>query len=144
MKFGRIAVAGAAGAILGHSQSAGGRRLKKGHVLTAADVEAIAAAGVSEILAARLEDGDVPEDQAAAALAQALAGPGARVATAFTGRANLYAEAPGLAQFDIAAIDAINLIDEAVTVATVPAFEEVEPGQMLATVKIIPFSVPRV
>lgn len=144
MKFGRIAVAGAAGAILGHSQSAGGRRLKKGHVLTAADVDAIAAAGVSEILAARLEDGDVPEDQAAAALAQALVGPGARVATAFTGRANLYAEAPGLAQFDVAAIDAINLIDEAVTVATVPAFEEVEPGQMLATVKIIPFSVPRV
>jgi len=144
VKFGRIAVAGAAGAILGHSQSAGGRHLKKGHVLTAADVEAIAAAGVSEILAARLEDGDVPEDQAAAALAQALVGPGARVATAFTGRANLYAEAPGLAQFDVAAIDAINLIDEAVTVATVPAFEEVEPGQMLATVKIIPFSVPRV
>ncbi len=143
MKFGRISLAEAAGAILGHSQSAGTRRLKKGHVLTPADIDALAAAGVAEILAARLEPGDVAEDQAAAALAAALAGPGARVATAFTGRANLYAEASGLALVDTAAIDAINLIDEAITVATVPAFEEVEPGQMLATVKIIPFAVPR-
>ncbi len=143
MKFGRISLADAAGAILGHSQSAGARRLKKGHVLTPADIDALTAAGVTEILAARLEAGDVPEDQAAAALAAALAGPGARVATAFTGRANLYAEAPGLALIDTAAIDAINLIDEAITVATVPAHEEVEPGQMLATVKIIPFAVPR-
>ncbi len=143
MKFGRISLTDAAGAILGHSQSAGGRRLKKGHVLTPADIDALNAAGVTEILAARLEAGDVPEDQAAAALAAALAGPGARIATAFTGRANLYAEAPGLALIDTAAIDAINLIDEAITVATVPAHEEVEPGQMLATVKIIPFAVPR-
>lgn len=143
MKFGRIAIADAAGAILGHSQSAGTRRLKKGHVLTPGDLDALAAAGVAEILAARLEAGDVPEDEAAAALAAVLAGPGARVAAAFTGRANLYAEAPGLALLDPAAIDAINLIDEAITVATVPAYEEVEPGQMLATVKIIPFSVPR-
>ena len=143
MKFGRISLTDAAGAILGHSQSAGTRRLKKGHVLTPADIDALTAAGVTEILAARLEAGDVPEDQAAAALAAALAGPGARVATAFTGRANLYAEAPGLALIDTAAIDAINLIDEAITVATVPAHEEVEPGQMLATVKIIPFAVPR-
>ena len=143
MKFGRISLTDAAGAILGHSQSAGTRRLKKGHVLTPADIDALTAAGVTEILAARLEAGDVPEDQAAAALAAALTGPGARVATAFTGRANLYAEAPGLALIDTAAIDAINLIDEAITVATVPAHEEVEPGQMLATVKIIPFAVPR-
>jgi len=143
VKFGRISLTDAAGAILGHSQSAGTRRLKKGHVLTPADIDALTAAGVTEILAARLEAGDVPEDQAAAALAAALAGPGARVATAFTGRANLYAEAPGLALIDTAAIDAINLIDEAITVATVPAHEEVEPGQMLATVKIIPFAVPR-
>jgi len=143
VKFGRISLTDAAGAILGHSQSAGTRRLKKGHVLTPADIDALTAAGVTEILAARLEAGDVPEDQAAAALAAALTGPGARVATAFTGRANLYAEAPGLALIDTAAIDAINLIDEAITVATVPAHEEVEPGQMLATVKIIPFAVPR-
>jgi molybdenum cofactor cytidylyltransferase len=72
-----------------------------------------------------------------------LLGPGARLASAFTGRANLYAEGAGLALVDTAVIDAINLIDEAITVATVPAFEEVEPGQMLATVKIIPFSVSR-
>ena len=39
------------------------------------------------------------------------------------------------------AIDRLNRIDEAVTFATLPAFKPVVEGEMIATVKIIPFAV---
>ena len=39
------------------------------------------------------------------------------------------------------AIDRLNRIDEAVTLATLPAFKPVVEGEMIATVKIIPFAV---
>ena len=64
------------------------------------------------------------------------------VAAPFTGRANIYAAAAGLAQIDATAIARLNGIDEAVTIATVAPFERVQAGQMLATIKIIPFAVP--
>jgi molybdenum cofactor cytidylyltransferase len=42
---------------------------------------------------------------------------------------------------DRARLDALNRIDEAVTLATLAPFELVEPRQLAATVKIIPFAV---
>ena len=39
-------------------------------------------------------------------------------------------------------IDALNRVDEAITVATLPAYKPVVEGEMIATVKIIPFAVP--
>ena len=41
----------------------------------------------------------------------------------------------------MALIDAINRVDPAITIATVAEFAAVEAGQMVATVKIIPFAV---
>jgi molybdenum cofactor cytidylyltransferase len=49
----------------------------------------------------------------------------------------------GLLVADRARIDALNLVDEAITLATLAPFELVEPRQMAATIKIIPFAVPR-
>src|SRR6185312_11949427 len=48
-----------------------------------------------------------------------------------------------IALIDRDAIDRLNAIDESVTLATVPPYELVEPRQMLATIKIIPFAAPR-
>ena len=92
------------------------------------------------VTAARLEEGDVGEDEAAARLALRLTGRNVRCATPFTGRVNLFAEAAGLALFDRDAIDRVNAIDEAITVATLPLHRVVEDGDMIATVKIIPFA----
>src|SRR5262249_519385 len=39
-------------------------------------------------------------------------------------------------------IDTLNRVDEAITVATLPAYKPVVEGEMIATVKIIPFAVP--
>jgi molybdenum cofactor cytidylyltransferase len=95
------------------------------------------------VIAARLEPDDVPEDAAASRIAAALAGAGARVGAAFTGRANLYATADGLAIIDGSLVNSLNAIDESITVATLPEFAHVGSRQMLATVKIIPFAAPK-
>ena len=50
---------------------------------------------------------------------------------------------PGVAVVDHERIDALNELDESVTVATLPPFARVEPRQMVATVKIIPYAAPR-
>ncbi len=143
MIFGSCPVEEAAGAILAHSVRLGALVLRKGRVLSADDVAALEAAGIGRIVAARLEASDLAEDEAAARLARAAAGSGVRVGAAFTGRANLTATAPGLALVDAAKVDALNAIDESLTIATVAPFAPVAPRQMLATVKIIPFAAPR-
>ena len=111
-------------------------------MLCAADIEALIAAGVSDIVAARLDPGDLREDEAADRIAAAVAGANITASPAFTGRANLFAEARGLLVFDRDRLDRLNLVDEAVTLGTLPPFAIVEPRQMVATVKIIPFAVP--
>ena len=141
MKFGEIPVGEAAGAILAHSLRFGATAFKKGRVLSASDIAALEAAGVSEIVAARLDAGDLREDEAADRIAAVVAGPNITASPAFTGRANLYAEARGLLVFDRDRLDRLNLVDEAVTLGTLPPFAIVEPRQMVATVKIIPFAV---
>lgn len=143
MRFGPVPVGEAVGAILAHSLKLPGAAFKKGRVLSAEDVAALAAAGRTEIIAARLDPDDIGEDEAAQRIAAALNGDGLIAGAAFTGRCNLYAAARGIAVVDGAAIDRINLIDEAITVATLPPFALVEPRQMVATIKIIPFAAPR-
>ena len=140
MKFGDVPVAGSDGVILAHAVRTDGIALKKGDVVTPERRRLLQQAGVTSVLAARLEDGDVGEDEAALCLAKRLAGAHVRRAPPFTGRVNLFAEAAGLAVIDGAAIDRLNAIDEAVTVATLPSHRAVEDGDMIATVKIIPFS----
>jgi molybdenum cofactor cytidylyltransferase len=140
MKFGEVPVAEAEGAILAHSLRLGATALKKARILSAADLELIAASGIARIVVARLEEGDVGEDEAAKRVAAAAVGPGIAAAAPFTGRVNLHAEARGLLAFDPPRIDRLNLVDEAITLGTLPPYTVVEPGQMVATVKIIPFA----
>jgi len=141
MKFGPVPVSDAVGGTAVHSIRKGGFVLKKGTVITPEDVAAMRSAGIAEIVVAHLEAGDVSEDVAAAEIAAAVAGERVLADRAFTGRCNLFAEAAGVLVVDKAAIDQLNLVDEAITFATLPAFKPVVEGEMIATVKIIPFSV---
>ena len=142
MKFGAVLLDEAEGAILAHAVRIDGVALKKGDVLTPERRRMLAEAGLTSVIAARLEAGDVDENEAARTLAKRLAGEHVRREAAFTGRVNLFAEAAGLAVVDAEAIDRINAIDEAVTVATLPNYRVVAKGDMVATVKIIPFAAP--
>ncbi|MGZ5881370.1 MAG: NTP transferase domain-containing protein [Xanthobacteraceae bacterium] len=141
MKFGAVPVAQAEGGVAVHSIRQSGLVLKKGTLIGKPEVAALQAAGIAEIVVARIEPGDVSEDAAAAEIAAAVAGEGVRVDRAFTGRANLFAESAGVLVVDKAAIDRLNQIDESITFATLAAYKPVVAGEMIATVKIIPFAV---
>jgi molybdenum cofactor cytidylyltransferase len=141
MKFGPVAPADALGGTAVHSIRQGDLVLKKGTLIGPTEVAALKAAGVKEIVVARLEPGDVSEDQAAADIAAAVSGQGTRADKAFTGRCNLFAEGAGVLVIDKDAVDRINRINEAVTIATLSAFKPVVAGEMIVTVKIIPFAV---
>ncbi|MEX6725968.1 NTP transferase domain-containing protein [Parapedomonas caeni] len=141
MRFGTVDVAEAVGAILAHGITVAGRRLPKGTVIDAPTRAWLRDSGVATLVVALPDPGDVAEDVAAARLAALLSGPGARPAKAIHGRCNIHATVDGVAELDVTAIGRINLLDEAMTVATVPPFMPVRAGALLATVKIIPFAV---
>lgn len=141
MKFGPVAPDDALGGVIVHAIRQGSLVLKKGTVVGEAEVAALKQAGVSSLVVARLEPGDISEDEAAASIAQAVAGDGVTVERAFTGRANLFAAEAGVLVVDRDSVNRINRVDEAITFATLPAFKSVVAGEMIATVKIIPFGV---
>jgi molybdenum cofactor cytidylyltransferase len=141
MKFGPASPADAIGGVTVHTLRQGSLVLKKGTTIGPAEVEALTRAGVKEIVVVRLEEGDVSEDVAAASIAKAVAGDGVNVERAFTGRANLFAAKAGVLVVDRAAVDRINGVDEAITFATLAAYKPVVEGEMVATVKLIPFGV---
>lgn len=147
MHFGPIPLAEAEGAILAHSLAVGRARIRKGRRLDAEDIRALAEAGIDQVVAARLDPDDLGEDEAAARLGAALAPDPATLglvrAAPFTGRLNLLAAAPGILRVDRAAVDAFNAVESAITLATLPDWARVERRTMVATIKIIPFGVPR-
>ena len=145
MEFGPVPPADAAGAILAHSLALAGARLRKGRVLSAADVGRLRAAGVERVTVARLAPGDVEEDAAAARLAGAMvpdeAAAGLRVGPAATGRVNLHATGPGIVEIDAGAIRAVNAVDPTITLATLPPWARVAERTLVGTVKIIAYAV---
>ena len=141
MKFGPVAISAAEGGILAHSLRTENLSLKKGERLTRAHVEILQAAGFVDVVVAQLENGDMTEDEAAARVAAAISGPNVRVDAAFTGRANLFAQCNGVLVAEPALVDALNEVDEQVTLATLPHHRAVVNGEMIGTVKVIPFAV---
>ena len=141
MKFGPVAIEEAEGAVLAHATTAGEKRFRKAHRLSAEDVSILKRAGVSQVVAAVLAPDDLGEDAAAQRIAESMRFSGIEVRPAATGRVNLHAKASGIFTVDAAMIDAINAVDPAITIATLAQHAPVEKGQMVATVKIIPFAV---
>ena len=145
MRFGPVPLSEALGAILAHSVGGGEGRLRKGSVLVADDLLRLAEWGVAEVTVASLDPGDVSEDRAAAALARALvpdpAAQGLSVSAAFTGRVNLNAVGPGIVAVDVAAVQALNRVEPAITLATLAPFSRVGRGTLAGTVKIIAYAV---
>jgi molybdenum cofactor cytidylyltransferase len=142
MKFGPMLLDDARGGIMAHSQRVGETMIRKGALLDDAALAALRNAGRTEVICAILEPGDVPEDIAADRLATPLLSPLIARSRAATGRVNLVAEAPGLLRVRTAMIDQLNSVDEALTIGTLPDYAVVAPKDLIATIKIIPFSVP--
>jgi molybdenum cofactor cytidylyltransferase len=143
MKFGTFTLDQAEGVILAHGLKQGAVNFRKGRMLSRSDVDELRNAGLKEITAAQLSKTDVPEDYAAQEIAAVVGGLHVLAQEAFTGRSNLYAEEGGLVFIDGVRLRQINHLHESLTLATLPNFARVEPRAMVATIKVIPFAVPR-
>ncbi len=142
LKFGSVNLDDAAGGVLAHTARLGGRVLAKGTVLDAGTLGALREAGRDDVVVAQLESGDVGEDEAARRMAEALVQPGLACVPAGTGRVNLAARANGLFRADAAGVDALNALDEGLTLGTLADAAPVRAGELVATIKVIPFAVP--
>lgn len=146
MIFGAVPLAEAEGAILAHSVATARGRLRKGRVLSAPDLAALAEAGLREVTVARLEPGDVDEADAAARLARALVPDPQAACLTLTpptnGRVNLVASGPGVAVLDAERLRAVNRIDPMISLATVLPLTQMRQGGLVGTVKIISYAVP--
>ncbi|MBB3975033.1 molybdenum cofactor cytidylyltransferase [Rhizobium azooxidifex] len=141
MIFGEMSAGAAAGAILAHGVRRDGVSFSKGHRLSEGDCRQLQEAGVENVIAVRLESGDLDEDAAAARLAAAIGPDHLTFTTPATGRVNIHAAVDGLLSADRAVIDRFNRIDPAITIATLADHATVRPGDMVATIKIIPLAV---
>lgn len=142
MKFGAVPLADAEGMILAHSVVLASGRISKGTRLSAKDVRALQETGAETAIVARLEDGDLSEDEAVEMLALALSSTNLRLSPAATGRVNIYATCNGLFRADKQIIDSFNRVDPAITFACLKDFSRVYAGDMVATIKIIPLALP--
>jgi len=144
MRFGPIPVEDAEGKILGHNiaDPDGRRALRKGKPLTADDVQVLRDLGRGIVYAAELAPDDVDEDQAAIRVARAVGGSGLRLSGPATGRVNLRSTGLGILRVDAERLERLNGCD-CITLATLRSHTAVAPGKTVATVKIIPYAVPR-
>ncbi len=141
MQFGRTPVASAAGGILAHSVKYSSINLKKGTVLSAQHVSLLARAGCESVVIARLEDGDLDENETARRIASSLSGENISSKRPGSGRTDIFSDTSGLLVYDPGVLDRINLVNEAITIAALPPYTVVETGQAVATIKIIPYGV---
>src|SRR6185437_6795396 len=124
----------ALGHMLAHDVAIGGRaRLRKGHTITDADLATLREADNSQLRLIALEEGEIPEADAAQRLANAVAGAQVRIEGPVEGRYNLVAAVRGLLRLDAAALQALNELDD-VSIFTRYDGQTVEPGDTLAGV----------
>ena len=146
MKFGKFDVDGAAGAILAHSIQTPNGRMRKGTVIGADDIATLKSAGITSVTTALLEHGDVHENDAAQQFAQAMYLIRRWLAIAHRaiyGAREYYRGGPGVVQLDAARLIAANSVASMISVATVPEFQQMTTGGLVATIKIISYGVPQ-
>ena len=145
MRFGPVPLDQAEGAILAHSVALPAGHLRKGCILGPEEIAQLRATGRTEVIAARLDADDLHEDAAALGIAKALVpdpeASGLDLRRVGTGRVNLHARSAGVVEVIAPRVDALNAVDPMITLATVPRWQRVKAGEMVATVKVIAYGV---
>jgi molybdenum cofactor cytidylyltransferase len=121
----------------------GGRKLlAKGHILSDEDIRLLETEGMREVWVTELEEGEVSEDEAVMAVAEAMCCGAIEIRLAAGGRANLIATEDCCTLIDDDLLKQINLTGS-VVIATVPNYRYARAGERLATVKSAPFAIAR-
>jgi len=119
----------------------GGRKLlSKGHLISSEDVRLLETEGMGQVWVTELEDGEVGEDEAVAAVAQAMGCGCLEIRLAAGGRANLFATEDCCVLVDDELLKQINCA-ASIVIATGMNFNYAKAGARIATVKSAPFAV---
>ncbi len=143
MKFGDFPLAQCEGGVLAHSLRFDSLTLAKGRVLTPGDLARLEKAGATSATVALAGDGDISENTAAARLAASLCGAGLSADPPAHGRVNLRAKADGLFLAEEREVNALNTVSETITLGTLRSHRRARAGDIVATLKIIPFFVAK-
>ncbi|NBU64610.1 MAG: molybdopterin-binding protein [Chloroflexia bacterium] len=132
------------GAIARHniSDALGRRLVSKGRVISAADVVQLQLHGIDQVYVVQLDGDDVDEHTAATMVAVRCSQRGVRILPPHHGRVDVVAESSGVLVVNDQQLQAWHCID-GVTIATVAGWSAVTAGQRIATIKILPFALPR-
>jgi molybdenum cofactor cytidylyltransferase len=121
----------------------GGKKLlAKGHVISDEDVRILESEGMENIWVTELEEGEVGEDDAVAAVAGEMGCGSFEIRLAAGGRANLIATENCCVLVDDELLKQINCTSS-VVIATAANFCYAVTGQRIATVKSAPFAVAK-
>ena len=144
-----VPVTEAAGMVLPHDMTEiipgekKGPTFKKGHVIKDSDIPHLQRMGKNHIYVLELSGDELHEDEAALAMAQAIAGPGIEYdSRPSEGKVGFRAEAEGLLRVDRRRLLALNLLGE-VMLATWHDNTVVRKGDLVAAGRAIPLVVPR-
>jgi molybdenum cofactor cytidylyltransferase len=119
----------------------GGKKLlAKGHIISEEDVSVLESHGLEKIRVTELEEGEVSEDAAVAAVAREMGCGSYEIHPSAGGRANLVATENCCVLVDNELLTQINCTASVVT-ATLPNFSYARAGQRIAAIKSAPFAV---
>lgn len=126
-----------------HINDARGRRLiNKGHVITAPDVALLLSHTIDTVDVVQYHADDIDEHTAAAMVAVRGSASGVIINTPHHGRVDIHAAYAGVLVVNDTHLAAWHTID-GVTIATRRSGRAVHPLQRVATIKILPFAMPR-
>ncbi|MDH4619688.1 molybdopterin-binding protein [Brevibacillus sp. AY1] len=114
-----------------------GRLFKKGHVVTAEDIEPLLSIGKEHIYVLEMPEGFIHEEEAGIRIAQAVSGEGLTLTEPYEGKVSMKAAYKGLAKINEQAVHALNAL-EGIAFSTIYGDQVVQPGDTLAATRIIP------
>jgi molybdenum cofactor cytidylyltransferase len=121
----------------------GGRKLlAKGHVLSDEDIRLLQTEGMRQVWVTELEDGEIGEDEAVMAVAEAMCCGAVEIRLAAGGRANLIATQDACALVDDELLKQNNCTSS-IVIATVSNYRYVRSSERIATIKSAPFAVAK-
>ena len=141
MNFGNVKVHNSLNGILAHTMTIEGKKFLKGRIISKEDQEYFIKHNIDNLICAKLSKKDIHEDDAANILAKIFNNTTLALEKAFTGRANILANKSGLLVIDEDKIHKFNKTSNSITIATLNNNSKVKKGEMIATIKIIPFSI---
>jgi len=119
-----------------------GRKYKRGHLITEADIPGLLDIGKEHIYTLELGDEDLHEDDAAQRLAAALQGDGIALSEPREGKVSLKAQRTGIVSVPAGLVEAINELGD-IALATVRHHTLVKEGQPVAATRAIPLVLPK-